>query len=98
VLSSLSGGDLEDMMRAVAETAGRDPRLFLQVLNNNHLDERRITLIVRMLPLSSVDNQTERQRIVRERIMALRSVTNIRLRRVRNIALDALTSLGKELR
>jgi hypothetical protein len=98
MLSSLSGGDLEDVMRAVAAAAGRYPLLFLQALNNNHLDERRITLIVRMLPLSSVDNPTERQRIVRERIMALRSVTNLRLRRVRNIALEALTSLGKELR
>jgi hypothetical protein len=97
VLSSIRGGDLEDMMRAVAAASDRSPLLFLQVLERNHVDKVRITLIVRMLPLYSVDNQTERRRIVRERITSLRSVMNVDLRGVRDIAVEALTALDKEL-
>jgi hypothetical protein len=86
MLSNLSGGDLEDMMRAVAAASGHSPLVFLQVIERHHVDRVRITSIARMLPLSSVDNVTERRRIVRERISALRSV-----------AVQALAALDQEL-
>jgi hypothetical protein len=84
-------------MRAIGGVADRSPLLFLQVLETHHVSKERIALIVRMLPLSSVDNETERRRMVRERIVRIRAVTDRSVTTVRDAALTALLALQQEL-
>ncbi|HXA20252.1 MAG TPA: hypothetical protein VN380_24960 [Thermoanaerobaculia bacterium] len=88
---------MEDLKRAIASTSEQSPVMFLQEMEKHHVEERRITSIVRMLPLSSIDNQPKRLRIVRGRIAALRGVMDRRLKGVRDVAVEALTKLEQEL-
>jgi hypothetical protein len=97
LLPNLSGGNLEDTMRAIGAATAHHPVVFLRVMESRHLADNRIESIIRMLPLSSVDNDAEKLRLVRERIAALRTVTDPRLRRVRDVTISFLSAYEQEL-
>jgi len=97
ILPDLSGGDLEDTTRAIGAAAAHHPVVFLRVMESRHLDDNHIKSIIRMLPLSSVDHDAEKLRLVRERIAALRTVTDPRLTRVRDVAISFLSAYEQEL-
>jgi len=97
LLPTLSGGDLEDVTRALGEMADHWPENFLRVVKRQHLDQRRIQRIVRMLPLSVVDDDAGRLRAVRERASALSRVDDASLLEVRDIAVRGLNQYEEEL-
>src|ERR1041385_8148332 len=75
-LPSLDGGDLEDVMRALGSLAAREPAAFLDLMVKHQLPPPRVAAIVRMLPLSTVDDPPRRLQLIRERMDALRGVTD----------------------
>src|ERR1035437_1320430 len=84
LLPTLSGGDLEDVMRALGMMASHFPESFLRVVDRGRLDQPRIRRIVRMLPLSVVDNDAARLNLVEERASALSGVEDPSLIQVRD--------------
>jgi len=97
LLPKLSGGDLEDTMRAIGALAVNRPRVFLRVMTGKYVDAARIERIVTMLPLSSVDDDAERLRLVRARIDALSAISDAELGHPRDVAIAALHRYEQEL-
>jgi hypothetical protein len=89
-LSVLDGGDLEDVMRALSSLAGDDPRMLLEQFDANGWEPARIERLVRMMPLETVDRPAETLRLIRQRLASLRGVQDMRLQRVRDVAIAAL--------
>ncbi len=93
----LDGGDLEDMMRAVSALSASHPSLLLQVLDAQKMPAAGIESLMRMLPLSTVDDPGRKRSMVKQRIAALLGVHDSKLRRVRGIAVESLDHYLREL-
>jgi hypothetical protein len=96
-LSVLDGGDLEDVMRALAGLAGDDPQMLLEQFEANGWEPAPIERLVRMLPLETVDRPAERRRVIDQRLASLRDIHDVRLARVRAVAIAALEEYESEL-
>lgn len=97
-LPVLDGGNLEDVMRALAALSADRPELFLNMVKKRDWPPSRIERLVTMLPLSTVDRQEEKIRVVVQRIEGIRGVTSSELEAVRCATLDALTKSLSRLR
>jgi len=98
LLPRLGGGNLEDTMRALGAASAHHPLEFLRIVKVRDLDRKRVAAIVRMLPLSSVDDDEQKRRLVEERIAALSGVTDQHLREVRDMTVRILEDYQRELR
>lgn len=94
----LSGGDLEDVMRSLSALSAHHPALLLRMIQRHSLQHAQVRSLLRMLPLSSVDDPEGKARIVDQRIASLRSVRCFRLRAERNMAVAVLDEYRRELK
>lgn len=87
----LDGGELEDLLRAVAPLCERNPALLLTNLALHHSSDDRVRDLVTMLPEATVDHVREQRRILEARRRALGKVVATGSEaRIREVALRAL--------
>jgi hypothetical protein len=96
-LRLLDGGNLEDVMRALADLTADDPALLLEQLQANGWDSARIESLVRMLPLETVDHPDDRLRLIQQRLASLQGVHDERFDSLRAVVIAALQTYEAEL-
>jgi hypothetical protein len=97
-LPLVDGGNLEDLMRALAVIADKKPDLLLGMFAKHRFSEERISALVRMLPLESVDDVAKRQLLVEHRIATLSSVERPNLASVRDASVRSLAAYLEDLK
>lgn len=95
-LPSLDGGNLEDVVRSLANFIEFDPQQFLSIAKRNKLSDYQFKKMLLMLPLDTVDDVEVRSSIIQRRIGALEKVNQPYITILRDQALQILKKAASE--
>jgi len=90
VLKCLDGGNTEDFYRSGGMFFERNPRSFLEIINEMVVPESELKLLLTMLPLHVVDDIDLRISMVRNRVEILRGIKDAAFRVIRHKGLSFL--------
>lgn len=92
---SSSGGNYEDMIRALGSFSEHNPKLFLSYINKHKLSHRRHKTLLTMLPLITVDDFELKLSMISKRITSVRSIADRDLEKVKKASLEILYDFRK---
>lgn len=96
-LRFLDGGDLEDVFRSLGSLTETHPRLFLKEVSQHRVTQAKYESLLTMLPLSTVDNEAKKRRLIERRIRSLAAVKDKPLAVARDEAIAILDHFLSEL-